>query len=250
MKGFMLSTVEFDRVNALFYGCLGSGKTYAALSFPGVLLITFDNGYLTGCRPFHEGTMRDAAIVKLENWLEVVAFVKDPEGAIAELKKSGDIQKDFKVQTIVFDTLTHMEPLLIKQILANDGRDQMTLPMWGLRTEKLRGFFIRVKEMQFHTIFICQEAFIRNDKTGDVIKQPAVGGEGKSGAILHSIPDIVLHFVPEVTDESVDYVAWSVPRDEWPARDRTGYLESRVVNPSFAPLRSAQQKLKEKKANG
>lgn len=247
----MLSSVEYDRVNALFYGGLGSGKTYAALTFPGVLLVTFDDGYLTGCKPFREGKFKDAAIVKLDNWLEIVAFVKNPEGAIEELKKLSAIDNGFKVETIVFDTLTHMEPLLIKKILEDDGRGTMTLPMWGTRTEKLRGFFIRVKEMAYHTIFICQENYVRNEKTGDIIKQPAVGGEGKSGALLHSIPDVVLHFVPEVQeDESVDYIAWSVPRDGWPGRDRTGQLPSRVVNPSFEPLRSAQQKLKEKEANG
>jgi len=146
--------------------------------------------------------------------------------------------------------LTHMEPLLIKKILEDDGRGTMTLPMWGTRTEKLRGFFIKVKEMQFNTILITQENIVQNEYTTEIVKQPAVGGEGKSGALLHSIPDIVLHFVPEVDDEEVTYVAWSVPHDGWPARDRTGFLPSRIVNPGYDELRSAQQKLKEKEQNG
>lgn len=126
----------------LLFGDSGSGKTWmtstAAEGDKLAYLLLEDNGLQT-----IRMANPDARVVRADSMNTVRAFFKSAVTGV--LKKEG-------VTTIGLDGLTEVQRLLKDEILEKKPRGQrnMTLPDWGLLTNKMRNFMRMLRKLEFH----------------------------------------------------------------------------------------------------
>ena len=87
-----------------------------------------------------------------------------------------------KYETIVIDSLTEMQRL-IKDRLTNNGRSQMSLPLWGKLADTMRAMIRRIRNLKKNVVCVALLEAQLEEETGQRHLKPAFEGKKTGGEI-------------------------------------------------------------------
>jgi hypothetical protein len=175
-------------MRVVLYGRAGTGKTTLAASFPAPLLIDFKS---------EEGTdsvsdVKGLRVLQAEEWddLEQLYWFLD----------SG--KHPFK--TVIIDTVTQMQELAIKHILASAKKNteeagnwgSMSKQMWGETASLLKTWLMNFRNLPVNCVFIAQDRIFNGGEEADTEDgqlQPEVGPRlmPSVGSTLNAAVDLI-----------------------------------------------------------
>jgi len=170
--------MQDEPLSLLLLGPPGGGKTTLALQFP--------NPWVADCDLNLAGPSRFllARESGLEFGFDTVA--RGPEGEDILLADQWSrlldlvtkAARDEWVKTIVIDSLTHINYMILTHVLTKQGVQEMTRREWiPFRQELLRLVWGLPHLCKKHCVYVCHESFERNDKGAVVKHSPAVSSK-------------------------------------------------------------------------
>lgn len=161
-------------LKVLIHGMSGAGKTYFAAGAPGVAVCLVEGqGF---------GTIRDHhphAIVPAEQGADGVPRLRTMEEVreFFALAARG-VLADHGITTIVIDSLTEVQRMMIDEILRSKQKPTATMTMadYGVLAVKMQGFLRMVRDLSYHVIAICLTDWQQEEGTGKRILAPLVKG--------------------------------------------------------------------------
>lgn len=240
---------ELPRVQhvVLLYGQSGSGKTFLASQFPKPAILACDPGELGGSRSvftaIEKGLIKEPPL-----WLKVDSYQTLLQ-AIQELPK---LIQAGEVKTIVVDSVSYMQRLVMDDILARIMREIPRFEEWNLCVERMRHLIRKITELGADVVFTATDNMQRDELTGKI-----VGGPNLPGKLAQELPQacgIVLRlFVTSGYNaqgkKEVVYKFQSAPDEMWYAKDTTGTLPAEGPV-SIAPLLQILSGVKSEKKGG
>ena len=213
-----------DPLVMVLYAAPGVGKTHSITSL------------------IQEGKEDEVLVVDIDKSSRVIRNVR-PNAHIVRIDSFSDLDELYKnlktghpdwasYKTIVFDTLTNGEQLLLWDIMKAKGRHIPTIDNYGERSSRMRQFIQEWRDLKKNVIFICHE------KESDVVEETPDGEEqtlnrkmpemsGKMGILLCGDVDMVLRLcIREVVDKRTS------------KKKRTRVLQTFKSNTIFAKDRS------------
>lgn len=149
----------------LLYGKPGAGKTYAASrSHKPVFLLTEANGI----QSIRTGNP-NAAVFYANDADKLRAFMR--AAMSGELRRAG-------YETIVVDSLTEVQRILQDEILrSKPNKDEgMSLPDWGMLTERMRGFFRSLRDLDMDVVATALDDETVEEASGEIHVRPSFTG--------------------------------------------------------------------------
>lgn len=149
----------------LFLGPPGSGKTIAALGFPGL--------YLADCDLNLEGPTRLLSSVNQAKPFayDQIPFEDDGKTPVRPamrwprlLAKIDAAKADKSIQTICIDSLSHLNEYLISYVGAKQGREMLALQDWPSFVNELVRLILSIRTSGKHFILTCHEVCERDNK--------------------------------------------------------------------------------------
>jgi len=174
-SGLSISLVRASEMQAaafkiLLYGKPGAGKTYASSRAPKpVFLLTEANG-VQSIRVANP----EAAVFQARDATSLREFMR--AAMSGELRRAGFLP-------LVVDSLTEVQRLLQDDILRakSNPADGMTLPDYGLLTERMRGFFRSLRDLDMDVVATALDEETVEEATGEIHVRPAFTGR-KTGS--------------------------------------------------------------------
>lgn len=170
----------------VFYGRSGTGKTTVAGTFPGRKLLVdikdVGDDSLVGVEDIDVHDVRDWDDFEVLYWY----LYKNPK----------------KFQTVILDTLSQLQGLCIRKVLADKGGDpdtagqfgSMTKQDWGTVASMMKDWIVRFRDLPMHVVFIAQDrVFNVGDEDEAEGLNPEVG-PGLSPSIAKHL-NAAVHFV-------------------------------------------------------
>lgn len=156
-------------IKALVYGESGAGKSFLAATAPKpLILLTEMNGQAS---IMHSNP--DADIIHITTDIMLAEVLKDID----------DNPDDYAAyDTIVIDSITEMQRL-IKDRLTNNGRGQMSLPLWGKLADNMRALIRRIRGLKKNVVCIALLESQMEEESGQRHHRPAFEGKKTSGEI-------------------------------------------------------------------
>lgn len=215
-----VSSTDVSQYIFLFYGGSGTGKTRLAAQFPEPLFLSCDTGVLGGLL---SGVQFHPKQIRLTTYQQLL-------GLYAKLEAGAN--KDFK--TIVVDSLTSFNQMVVRDIVIPTGRETPRFDDWNLAVARMRNVINKLASFGAHLIFTATEQIIKDELQGKTSGLPNL--PGKLAQEAPAGVDIVLHFQVKSgygTDgkKKVTYVAATTPDDTWYAKDRSGTLPAEIIIP-------------------
>jgi len=147
-------------INAVIYGRSGTGKTTFASSFPKPLLLIDIRDRGTDSI----ANAKNTDYIDLQN-------VQQLEDIVEHLRLA-----EHKYKSVVIDTVTQLQQMMIEELLAEKKKDtkeagkwgSMTLKDWGTISSNMRFLLSRFKDLPIHTCFIAQEKVSSTDEMEDI----------------------------------------------------------------------------------
>jgi hypothetical protein len=161
----------------------------------------------------------------------------------------GSLEKDFKskvYRTLVLDSLTTLNQLIIRDILMMTAKEVPVFQDWNLAAARMRTTINKLAGIGAHTIFTATEQIVKDEQVGRLMGLPNL--PGKLAQEAPAGVDIVLRlktrtgFDAQSGKQKVRYVAQSAPDEIWYAKDRSATLAPEIPlsddqgKPSFAAL--------------
>lgn len=246
MDSSWTNELTLDRLFVLSYGRSGSGKSTFSWTWPNPVIVDFERG-LIGARL--KGLK--IPILTPTKWSDMQNLYANPRQVIE------DHFHGYDAKTLVLDSATWLgnsTGLVMDHIMSHkatvkkDGErtvDYATIREFGLVTAKMRGLFNLSKDLPYHVLVIANMSTFKDDLTGAIDDKPMFIGQMRDESPI--LPDIALYHSDEPTSKGgTEYCAYAVRVSRNVAKDRTGLLENRIVNPTFNSIWDPiQKRLKE-----
>lgn len=216
---------EISQYLFLFYGGSGSGKTRTAAQFNAlgrVLFLSCDTGQMGGLR---SGLQFNPLQVRLTSYTHLTGLYDR-------------LERDAKAgvfKTLVLDSLTSLNQLIMRDILAPAFRETARFDDWGLTVARMRSVINKLASFGCHVIFTATEETKKDETIGKLMGLPNI--PGKLAVEAPAGVDIVLRFHtrqtfdPTTAKKKVIYLAQTAPDEIWYAKDRSATLAPELVIP-------------------
>jgi hypothetical protein len=148
------------------YGDPGAGKTYSAVTAPvPMVLLTERNG-------LH--SIRQSNPDALVKYCEDADDIRD----VLKLAINGELEAH-GIKTLVVDSLTEVQRMFADEIMRKKGagdEQRMSLPDWGLLTEKMRKFMRCLRDLDLHVVATALAESSADEATGQIKYYPSFSG--------------------------------------------------------------------------
>ncbi len=132
----------------VFYGQSGTGKTTLAGTFPGPILL---------CDIRDRGT--DSVVDVEDLWVREIESWEDAEQVYWFLKKNPT-----KYKTVVIDTMSQLQQMVVEEVLEEKGKDSgeaggwgtMTKQEWGEVASRLKPWITNMRDLPMDVVFVAQ----------------------------------------------------------------------------------------------
>jgi hypothetical protein len=169
-----------DKLRLLLQGSSGAGKTSCACQFPKPYVIDIDVNL--------GGTLR---FLKERNLALPVGYDvldKDENGVDVPLplryqrlsKCFAEAQKNDAIETIIIDSGTTLAPVMIAEVLRQQGKSEMTKREWGFFATLGQHFMATLSVMRKHIVLIAHEKTV-TDANGSIVYPVKVAWPGQVG---------------------------------------------------------------------
>jgi len=210
----------------LLYGGSGAGKTTLAAQFPGpVMFISADVGVMGGLLSAVSLKREDQKLLQIR----LTSF--------SQLQSAySNLERDFKngvYKTLVLDSLTTLNQLIIRDILAMTAKEVPVFQDWNLSTARMRTTINKLASFGAHTIFTATEQVVKDEQQGRLMGLPNL--PGKLAQEAPAGVDIVLRlktrmsFDAQTRKSVVTYLAQTAPDEIWYAKDRSATLPPEII---------------------
>jgi hypothetical protein len=201
-------------IKALIVGRPGSGKTLTASTWKDPFYVNAEGGLMSIADrkiPYH----------KLESIAELLEIKNKIEAGTLGIP----------VGTLVIDTLDEIQKLVIRERLADTGKESLTLPEWGYVADMMRTIVRGLRNLDVNVVFTCHSKDQEEQSTGTVYFKPAL--QGAFGDEISGMVDLALLLKTETTNKIVGETVEPVTRrflvtvpdakHDW-IKDRSGKL--------------------------
>lgn len=223
----------------LLYGGSGTGKTVLASQFPGpVMFVSTDEGVMGGL-------LSAVSLKSKSNTLLQVRLTS--YGQLTSLYDR--LTSDFKAgvyKTLVVDSLTTLNKLIIRDILSMTAKEVPVFQDWNLAAARMRTMINRIAGIGAHTVFTATEQVVKDEKVGSMMGLPNLPGklaqEAPAGVDVVLRMKVRMGYDQKTMKSRVTYLAQSAPDEIWYAKDRSATLPPEIIlsdengKPTFAPL--------------
>jgi len=203
---FVDATEAPPTLNLCLYGPGGTGKTVAACSAPGPVVVANAEGpgALRFAREMYGDKIREVEVTGAETLDEIYLYLKEGKG---------------KEKTVVIDTVGEVYGAM----LANFGGARPSLQNYGDTNTKIERFVRALRDLPINVVLICHEQV--DDGDGEITRRPMTGGK-KLPEIIVAQMDVVAYtgVIPATDDQPVRYVGQLIEAGGRRAKDRTGKL--------------------------
>ncbi|MGW8177341.1 MAG: ATP-binding protein [bacterium] len=242
-----MSLEEVGQYILFLYGGSGSGKTTLAAQFPDPLFISVDAGAMGGLLSAVSQSTKPIKQVKLTSYSQLLQLYPLLER---------DAKKVF--QTLVIDSLTSLNQLVIRDILSLSAKETPVFADWNLAVARMRNMINKTASFGCHLIFTATEQIQKDEMTGKMMGLPNLPGklaqEAPAGVDIVIRTHVRSGYDPkDLTKRKVTYVGSTAPDDIWYAKDRSATLPPELVltdgngKPTFKPLEHLFEKKGEEK---
>lgn len=222
------------RVRMMVYGASGIGKTVFGSTAPKPLFIAAEEGLLSLAD-------KNAQYVKIETLQDM----RDILAALKANKLMGSDGKPLEYETIVIDSLTEVQQVVIKNIT---GGRQPSMNEWGQFSDKMAEILKGFAALPKHVVFICLESEkMAEDDDGKEFTRFQPELFGKLAEKAQAMMDFVGRYYMKtsvVNDKptQVRTLTFTISA-KWKAKDRSGKMPQ-FVEPDFSKIVQEFAKIK------
>jgi hypothetical protein len=155
------------------YGDPGSGKTFSSVTAPAPMVLLTERNGLHSIRQSNPD-----ALVK---YCEDADDIRD----VLKLALNGELEAH-GVKTLVVDSLTEVQRMFADEIMRKKGasdEQRMSLPDWGLLTEKMRKFMRCLRDLDLHVVATALSDTATDESTGHIKHFPSFAGRKLSSEV-------------------------------------------------------------------
>lgn len=230
-----LSLKNFHLV-CMVYGKSGTGKTRFAGTFPKPYFFDYDGGMLT---------LRGQDI-DYDHYDDVVVNGVVRRSAIdLTNQKLREFEKDCPYETLVFDSMTIYQDLLVAHITRASKTEKMNQGDWGSYHDYMKGLIFAAKRLGVNLVFTAHEQIIAPEEgvgTGVLILPQFFG---KMATKVTAYFDEVYRTSVKRKGQETVYVLDTRAGYDFTAKSRLGELSSEE-NPSFGDIMEKVNKAEQK----
>lgn len=175
-----------NEINLLQYGVAGSGKTCAASTFPKpIYYADCDKGVKT-LKAFHRGNPKALEDIEFDYYTDVRP--ENPEAyrklnkRIDELTRIARDNKEFPYATLILDSLTTLEDILMNDIKrelnkSNRIRGNATQQDYGILINELEELIPKLVALPCNVVVNCHIQTVQDGITQEIFRLPLVTGK-------------------------------------------------------------------------
>jgi hypothetical protein len=249
----------------IYYGGPGSGKTHLTLTHPGIVLVDFENGYLTAT-----SMGLNVPVIQPETEEDIWRIFMSPKTIIKEIHK---VFPGYEVKTWGFDSATSLQWKLmgrlptkadpdrgieadpgsgILSVSRNRVDNQPSIEDYRALSEKMTRFFNCCMGMEDYDVVVTAHSII--DEKEESPKSPKVpetkktfGGYpnivGKLKYHVGGSTDMFLYLEQDVVNDKPRHTAYSLKTGMYGARTRFEQrIDYKILNPSYQKLKDVYDK--------
>ena len=151
--------------NILIYGQTGAGKSWLAATAPKPLvLLTEANGHASVAH-----SNPDALVVPVRTMDEMDIVLRSIH--------TGEMQQAHQFETLVIDSMTELQRLLMVKILARSNRTKMQLADWGDLANEMVRYIRAIRDLPCHVVCTALQDSYVDDDSGKRFVQPSFQGK-------------------------------------------------------------------------
>lgn len=208
--------LESLKLKVLVYGKSGTGKTTFASSFPKPYFFDCDNGMLS----------QRGKDVEYDVYSEYPVFVK----------KLNELEKSDTYETLVVDSVTNLEKMVITDLLRLNNRTEMTLHEWGLLIRVLSDLFNRMTKMNKHIVITAHEHMLQDELTSEVWILPLVVGKKLPAQLPLWFDEVYRTQVGKDSEGNTTFQSITTASTKYTAKSRLKVLKPIEDNLTYAKL--------------
>ncbi len=235
LGAFVTTTADAaENLNVLSWGKSGAGKTYLAGTASRPFIIAAESGTMTLAE---KGFPMIALSNDVEIYDTIQYIIKAARNKEIIADEDGNQIVDFNnVDTIVLDSITKLNELLIKEIEEEVGH-KLQLQDWGLLRSRIQDCVCSLNSLPYDTHQTMGEAVGTDQEDEDKIEiLPNFQGSFKHNVFYEF--DFVLYHEYEKRGSSEKYVVHTKPYKGRVAKARIG-LPAKIENCTFTKLKDA-----------